>query len=328
MKQTTLIRIIIFLIILNIAGFGYLQYQPLKLNTNPKTLQQVEDSSLVLASANSSLNPEFDTGIDIQEFIPPFRKINNSQNAGDMAGTQDIEITAQSAMLKDVTTGKILFEKNNNQQMPIASLTKIMTALIILENLELDQVIEISQQAIQAQGNAGNLMLGEKFRADDLLNIMLIESSNDAAQAFGEVMPNLIDLMNKKSEQIGLQNTRFTDAHGLDSNNVSTADDIIKLAEYSFDNQIWKILSQKQKTVYSLDQKPHYLESTNKLLREMPEIISGKTGYTEEAGQTLIILAKAPNNDILVSALLNSEDRFADMQKIIKWCFENYSWSP
>lgn len=348
MKQNSLIRIIIFLIILNITAFGYfyplnlqnklrrVQYKPLQFN---KTNELKPAPLNISASAHAFLNPEFNTGIDVQKIIPPFKKTNNVQNAGDAAGTRHSNsggrhgafmqhsITAKSAIVKDITTGKILFEKNPNQQMPIASLTKIMTGLVVLENIESNQIIKISQRAFDADGFASGLFLGEEFEAKDLLKIMLIESSNDAAEALSEQVASFIEKMNKKAYEIGMLNTKFTDASGLDQNNVSIIEDLIRLIEYSSNSEIWRILSKKSETVFSYNRKfEHNLRNTNKLLNEL-EIFSGKTGYTEEAGQALIVLSQAPNKDIITSVILNSEDRFADMQKLLKWCFENYSWS-
>ncbi len=326
MKQNFRLKIIIFLLVLNIISIGYIGFRPRQPLQNPQILKNKKNLNTVLvqASAYSLINRESQSGIDLEKIIKPLK--HETQSAGDFLEINNPQITAKSAIVKDITTGKILFEKNTHEQLPIASLTKIMTGLVVLEN-ENTNPVKITKQAIAEQGQAGDLILGEKIAMHDLLEIMLITSSNDAAQAFNDFLPDLVELMNNKARKISLKNTFFTDTSGLGPGNVATAHDLINLVEYSFDSKLWKILSNKEKTVYSLDKKfIHNLKNTNQLLGQMPSVISGKTGYTSEAGQTLIILAKAPNKDNLVSIVLGSEDRFYETQKLLEWCFENYNY--
>ncbi|MCX6789684.1 MAG: serine hydrolase [Candidatus Gribaldobacteria bacterium] len=249
---------------------------------------------------------------------------------------QQPEIAATSALLAEITGDsqpKIIFAKNQTQKEPIASLTKMMTAVIAAEFYEKNQTIIINKQAIDQLDASGNLKAGEQFNLSDLLRIMLIESSNDAAFALTAPMDGpagFVALMNLKAKDLGMESTTFFSPNGLDPEdsglseeqiNQSTAFDLTRLAQYIFYHhpEITKILSEKETAVYSQGGEfYHPLTNTNELLGKFPSIIGGKTGTTERAGGCLLLILQGKNpQSHFVAVVLNSPDKFKDMENII-----------
>jgi len=256
-----------------------------------------------------------------QEHLNQYKENNN------------LDISAKSAISVFVDScGKetIIFKKNENEKLPIASLTKLMTALVASDIYKKSDKIEISKQAIEQEGNEVSLKVGERLPINEILHIMLIESSNDAAYALATPKPmseqNFVDLMNLYAHynvDLNPETTHFVNPTGLDPEkpfediNHSSVKDLAKLVQYLIKNnpEIIDIISQKENSAF------HYaLESTNKLLGEVNGIIGGKTGYTEEAGECLILILKGPiKNTYFINVILGSNDRFGEMKKIIDW---------
>lgn len=256
-------------------------------------------------------------------------------------GLSKSEISAQSALsIKIGIEGKkIIFRKNEFQKMPIASLTKLITALTALDFYPLDFDLKISKNAVAQSEENGKLKVGETLSVKDLLYIMLIESSNDAAIALEELsIPGaFIGLLNEKAQEIGMKDSYFFNPTGLDPEdsgiknldeiNFSTANDLLKLAEYIFSKPlIMEIISKKE---YPLILKNgtlhHVLKNTNELLGEVPWAIGGKTGYTERAGGCLLFISKCgEKNGYILSIVLNSTNRFSDVEKIIEYGNRKY----
>jgi len=151
--------------------------------------------------------------------------------------------------------------KKIDRILPIASLTKIMTALIVLENIGLDEITIISEKAVKAYGERGGLIVKEKISIRNLLHTLLMESSNDAAIALAEAVEEktgrlFISLMNEKVDQMGLVSTRFSDPSGFNSTNISTVREIIEIVKHSFNQEIiWQILKTTEIDLYSDDDK-------------------------------------------------------------------------
>lgn len=244
----------------------------------------------------------------------------------DAASSESLsDFSARALIAVDAADGSILLKKEMEKKLPIASVTKLMTAIAVLENLNSEEKIKINQTAIDTEGWAGKLIVGEEFLAIDLLRIMLVASSNDAAAAFAEHFEkknlNLIDIMNEKAKMLGMTNTSFDNSSGLDAqNHYSTAADLARLGIYAANNQIIaKIISQKSVSVLSDNINTlHNALSTNQLLHQnTPEVIGGKTGYTKEA-QGCILSVLNINGRKIVSVVLGSEDRFEETKQIIK----------
>ncbi len=243
------------------------------------------------------------------------------------------EISAKSAGLFVLQNNgrkiKMIFGKNAFKKSNIASLTKLMTAAVALNFYDKDDRIKVSKEAVNQMENTGKLIIGEELRVKDLLKIMLIESSNDAAYALTEPIgeKQFVSLMNIKAKEIGMADSYFFDPMGLDredkqdnsKENYSSAYDLAKLASYIIKEhkEIFKITSNKKyKLVLENGKTHHILKNTNKLLGKIGGIIGGKTGYTDRAGQCLLLLMKRGNNYYL-SIVLGSEDRFKDSLTII-----------
>lgn len=220
-------------------------------------------------------------------------------------------------------TQRVIYEKAGDEKLPIASLTKLMTALIVLDNFDLSQRVIISDYVVSHEGEMGQLKAGDDLNVEDLLYIMLMESSNDAAYAFAEVIgqDSFVALMNQKAELLGLENTHYSNPAGLDiSENYSSAEDLVKLASYILQkSEIVKIISTREKDIYDLTGNLHHKAmNTNQFLGELPEVVGGKTGYTARARQCLLVIVRAPeNNSYFVNVVLGSEDRFGEMRKLI-----------
>jgi len=249
------------------------------------------------------------------------------------------ELTAQSVLILDLDQDKILTQKNIDQVLPVASLTKLMTALIVLENMDLEEIVTISQAAVEAYGDNGSLVLNEKISIKNLLYALLMESSNDAAMALAESFKDspsrtvlqgqsLVSLMNQKAQELGLANTHFVEPTGFNSQNVSTVKDIAQLVKYSLDSSlIWQILKTAVIDVHSADgQINHHLVNSNQLLAKFPQIIGGKTGYIEEAGQCMFLVTQRDTDNKLIFVILASQDTFGEMERLVEWVEEAYIW--
>jgi len=245
------------------------------------------------------------------------------------------EIQAQAAAIFDPDGNKFLFQKNIEKSFPIASITKLMTANIVLENLNLDDVIKISKQAVMTYGENGHLVIGEELTVRDLIYALLIESSNDAAMALAEKTEivtgnNFVSLMNKKAREIGLTHSVFVDPIGINPQNKSNISDLIELINYSFKNSfIWQAASIKEIEVISKNKKiVHHFKNTNQLLGELPEVIAGKTGYTEEAKGCMIVLVKHPQKkgQYLYVIILGSNQREKEVKTLINWVNQAFVW--
>ena len=247
---------------------------------------------------------------------------------------EKLEISARAAISvqinKDDDRELLLF--NSSDRVAIASLTKLMTALVSLEIYSFDQLITITKEAVNQEGNSkyGNLEVGEKLTIESLLYIMLLESSNDAAYAMVQPIgyTAFVDLMNSFSNKIGLENTYFINPTGLEPDdpekvkNYSTAKDLVKLSKYILEKhpEIFEISRNESYKVLKPDGNLHHFiqSGTNKLLGEVPGIIGGKTGWTSSAGGCLLLIIDDLKTDsYYINVILGAEDRFTEMQKII-----------
>ena len=243
-------------------------------------------------------------------------------------------LDAKAAAVFDVRSGRFLYSKNINQRLPIASITKLMSAVVILENLDLNDVFTVPAEDVNVDGKGADFYKGEQLRGIDLLKIMLIKSSNDAALVFATAARqkgiDFVAKMNEKAQAIGMFNTNFADPAGLnDQNGFSTASDLVKLVNYASRYAlISEILRTKSATVTSIDGKTiHRLVNTNRLLGRIPDIIIGKTGYTDDALETMVLkVGINGDRDSIISVVLGSKDRFAETEKLIQWVKTAYRW--
>lgn len=245
------------------------------------------------------------------------------------------QINARAVFAFESSKGKILYQQNSNDVLPIASLTKIMTAIVVLEYLDLNEITTISPSAVAAYGTQGDLIAGERISVKDLFYAMLMESSNDAAVALSETCEektheNFISLMNQKARALGLEKTIFVDPTGLNAGNVSTAKELARLVEHSFNQSfVWQVLKTPAISLISADGRTHHWVNTDKLLGRLPDIAGGKTGYTAEAQGCLALVLEhlfANNTSRLITIILGADDRFLETEKLIKWAQKAYLW--
>ncbi|MFZ2205002.1 MAG: CapA family protein [Minisyncoccia bacterium] len=235
------------------------------------------------------------------------------------------KVTAEAFFIGDLDNGEIILEKNKNQKFPIASVSKLMTATISLENLDQDSITQISAQTLATYGKNGNFYLGEKIKMGDLLYPLLLESSNDAAEAIarGSGRETFLQKMNEKAITLGMTSTSFEDPSGLSENNKSTTLDLFKLAKYIKDKEpiLFKI-----STNPSFKNSKHVWFSINQFLHK-DGYMGGKSGFIGEAKQTVIStfnlsVSKDESRNIAI-VLLRSTDRYKDVESILKYINKN-----
>jgi D-alanyl-D-alanine carboxypeptidase len=259
-----------------------------------------------------------------------------------------IETSAKSTIIIDVETGKILYEKNANQVLPIASLTKLMTALVFLNSrsgstrnstqIDWEEIVTLIPQD-QAEGATLFVNAGEKIKVKDLFYSMLVGSANNATKALirstGLTQGEFVEQMNQKAKDLELENTRFTEPTGLDPKNVSTTYEIALLAKKAFENEKIREATVMEKYIFRTAgaEIQHTIKNTDKLLKtflnqDSYKILAGKTGYLEEAGYCLISEVEKDGHRI-IGVILGSEKeevRFLEMKGLVWWVFENYKW--
>lgn len=201
-------------------------------------------------------------------------------------------LTAGSYVVADLETGEILAEKAADVVYPIASITKLMTALVSTESLNQEKEVFIGREAVETYGSQGNLSVGEKISLDDLLYPMLLESSNDTAEAIAihSGRKFFIKNMNYRASLIGMENTYFEDPSGLSAHNVSTAMDYFKLLQEINKERDYIFYITREKK-YSID--GHTWHNTSRFLDD-DNYVGGKNGYTDEAQHTLVTVFDLP----------------------------------
>ncbi len=245
----------------------------------------------------------------------------------------NLSIDAKAALVLDVSTGRNLYQKNIQQRLPIASLTKIMTAIIVWERLKPDDVVTVAPTAMKVDGERQDLYKGEQLTVRSLMELMLIRSSNDAAYALRDFAKqqgiDLIAEMNEKASELGMRSTHFTDPAGLDDAAYSTAEDLGKAVKYALQyDAIWNVSRQPSATIQSVDGRIlHEVQSTDQLLGVLSDIIGGKTGYTDGALGCMILIVNASHGDNkIIGIVLGSTARFEAMKDMVQWTQRAYRW--
>jgi len=242
----------------------------------------------------------------------------------------ELRLGAAAALVKDVKSGLVLYDKDSGTRFPIASLTKLMTALVVERILPGDAVVIIDPSDLKVPEYRVDLIAGENIYASDLIKAMLVASANDAAYALARAASGSIELfakeMNREAARLGMKNTSFTNPAGLDDpRHFSSAQDLsILVDEYMKHSDLLAISRTKQTVVTSLDDKfIHRLHTTNQLLLKDDSVIGLKTGYTTEARGNLIALVAEP---LFYTILLGSDDREGETENLITWTKKNFIW--
>lgn len=258
-----------------------------------------------------------------------------------MAIEQDLAPNALSAILMDAETGMILYEKNSHQPLPPASITKLMTMLLVMEaidqgKIKLTDPVRVSEHAASMGGTQVYLEPGETMSVSDMLKAVAIASANDAAVALAEFLggteENFVQMMNQKAQKLGLKNTQFQNASGLPAENhyASAYDIAIISRELLRYPKITKFTGVYQDYLRQDTEKPFWLVNTNKLIRFYPGMDGLKTGYTSEAKFCLAATAKKGNMRMIAVVMgePNSKQRNQEIVRMMDYAFNQYTKVP
>jgi len=315
-------------VILGLFSFIFFLKKPVKfqvVNQDTKILKEEGGGGLLQYKENIL----FDSPYFIQTTKPDFFPIRNwSVSEPSLKEKAGIAI-----LFSGEGQEKILYQKDIERKLPIASLTKLVTAMVALDIYNQEDIVYVSKNAVLTEGRAGDLKVNERLRVGDLLNLLLVASSNDAATALAEKIgeENFVNLMNEKVLELGLKNTHFCNVHGLSTcdPHYSTAYDLAQISYFIFQNypEIVDIASQKEIRFVSLDGIKHFELNTNKLL-DKENVLGGKTGFTKEAGDSILLFLKPPEDleGILVVAVLGTDDRTIRANELIDWLRIAYLW--
>jgi D-alanyl-D-alanine carboxypeptidase (penicillin-binding protein 5/6) len=246
--------------------------------------------------------------------------------------TEAQEVSAQSAILMEQQSGRVLFEKDAYTKRRIASITKIMTAILAIESGKMNETVRVSSRAVRAEGSSIYLKEGEKIKLRDLVYGLMLRSGNDAAIAIAEHVGGSVEgfvfLMNQKAAEIGMRDTHFANPHGLDDaeNHYSTAYDMALLMRYAMQNKEFrKVAGTKVYRAPNPDEEwDRIWRNKNKLLTNLYEYCTGgKTGYTKRAKRTLVTTAEKDGLE-LIAVTLNAPDDWNDHIAMYEYGFDHY----
>ena len=301
----------------------------------------IESNAIADNSSNSSdIIIEKSESEDLEE---------NTSDENNIIDSEDIEILSESAVLIDSKTGSVLYSKNSNQKMYPASTTKIMTGILAIERANLSDKTTASYKAISLVPpghSSAYLSEGEEMTIQQLLEVLLVHSANDAANVLAEYVSgsieDFVNLMNEKVKEIGCTNTHFVNTNGIhDENHYTTAYDMAKIMQYCMKNSTFReIVSMKTCTIPATNKsKERKYVNTNDLINPssnyyLEECIGGKTGYTSQAGNCLVSCCNKDNLELIcvvlnASILSNgSSSRYLDSSSLYKYGYSNYALKP
>jgi D-alanyl-D-alanine carboxypeptidase (penicillin-binding protein 5/6) len=271
---------------------------------------------IMLFSAHTAYSDDF---IEEDPFEPVFTDVKS--------GPGEPSINAGYAIVIDAESGRVLYEKNAHKRTPMASTTKIMTAVVAIENGRLDDVVTVSKRAAGIWGSKIHLKAGQKITLRELLYGLLISSGNDAAIAIAEhlggTVENYIDMMNRKARELGLKDTNFKTPHGLDADgHYTTAYELACMTRYALQNPVFSEIVKTKNTSISY----RTLNNTNEMLRAYPGADGVKTGYTGKAGRCLVTSVTREGGRF-ISVVINSPSRYAralSSKLILDYAYNNY----
>ncbi len=264
----------------------------------------------------------------------------------------DPETTARAALsiyYSDSGQKTVLYEKNSDQELAIASISKLMTALVAYEHYEINDAVRVSERDIVSRTEFRDFRAFDETTISDMLHQVIIESNNSAAYAMGlisdrylisdnEAVESFVNKMNQTAKSIGLKKTNFVNPSGLDTQskyNSSTAEEVATLTHYIINNKplIMEISTMPSYKVYSPDKSIYYHSmNTNVFLHNQNNewqtlIIGGKTGYTRAANGCLVIVLDGPGGDgHIINVILGADDRFQEMEKLVNYIFDHYQY--
>jgi D-alanyl-D-alanine carboxypeptidase (penicillin-binding protein 5/6) len=238
------------------------------------------------------------------------------------------KLNVGALIVKDMSANKMLYSKEAYKQLKPASLTKVMTVLVAIDQKNLDRPITITSEMIQVEPTIAGYKAGDVIRLKDLVMAAMIKSDNDAAKAIGIAVggteKRFVEMMNAKAKALGMANTHFMNPCGFDHpQHYSTPNDLLKMTEYAIKNKYFNDISKKnQHTYFSLNGNKKFLAYThNRLLNQYQYAVGVKTGYTSKAGPCLIARAKKDGKDCLIVMMNSKEDRWKTAKNIFEQVF-------
>ena len=273
---------------------------------------------------------------ELEKIIPIIDKSNFKPLKKE--GTKNPSLSWGSILATDVNSEEVLFGREIDKERSIASITKLATALVLMDlNLDWESVYEI-QYSDRIEGGRVYIYQGEEIRLKDLLYVSLVASANTATRslvsASGLSYDDFVIAMNNKAVELGLEQTHFVDPIGLSSLNVSTAAEVAKLAQVAISNGVIRDCLLKDKYVFSpVGGASKTVRTTNLLLDDFQDaninILGGKTGFTGAAGYCFVGMFEGKNNNKVITVVLgarNHSTRFVDTESLINWVYSNYEW--
>ena len=239
--------------------------------------------------------------------------------------------SARNIIAMDMDTNRVLYGESIHDQHLIASITKIMTAIVAIENGNLEELVEINDVVLKSFGSGIYVEVGEKISLKDLLYGLMLRSGNDAALAIADYVggnvEDFVRLMNLKAGEIGMKNTQFINPHGLENNkgegNLSTAYDMALLSSYAMQNERYQEIVKTKNYVAKSDKKTYSWTNKNKLLNTYEYTTGGKTGFTEKARRTLVSTASKDDKNVTIVTLNDGND-WADHETLYESVFNSY----
>ena len=253
-----------------------------------------------------------------------------SQRSDALTESNTPSVSAQSAVLIEYESGRTVYEKEADLTLPMASTTKIMTALVALEEMSPDTVITVDASAVGTEGSSVYLCAGERLTLEQLLYALLLESANDAAVAIAIGVAGSVkdfsDLMNKRARELGLTDTHFENPHGLDhKEHYTTARELARITRAALENELFRTIASTRKTTI-----PHtevegvrLLVNHNKMLRMYEGCIGVKTGYTQRSGRCLVSAATR-DGVTLIAVTLNAPNDWDDHTRMLDYGFSRF----
>ena len=244
---------------------------------------------------------------------------------------EELETNSRIALIYDRASGQILYEKNGKKQTPMASTTKIMTAIVVLENEDLTETVTINAKAAGIGGSRLGLKKNDKITVNDLLYGLMLRSGNDAAVALaihvGGSIEGFANMMNEKAKEMRLTNSHFVVPHGLDNEgHFTTAYELAKMADYALKIDKFREIVSTKLTTININGYPKAINNTNQLLGSISGVYGVKTGFTNGAGRCLVTACKRGELDI-ITVIIGADTtkiRTADTIKLIEYASKNY----
>ena len=267
--------------------------------------------------------------------VPP--RPSFGQLAGLHSTADDLDLKSSVAYVIDQDTNEVLLSKNDQAVLPIASITKLMTGVVISEaKLSMDESITITQDDVDTEkGSSSRLKVGTTLTRGELLHLSLMASENRAAHALGRTYPGglqaFVDLMNAKAAALGMRDTRYIEPTGLSSKNQSSAKDLATLVSLAYQDPILRELSTSPSHQVEVGKHTLNYKTTNRLIKNPNwDIGLQKTGYISEAGQCLVMQAKIAGRKLIMVFLDSAGklSRIADAERVRKWVEVNHASRP